>query len=93
MVGFAIMFDIDGVLLKGATPIPEAKEALDLLHRKSNGDSEREMSSVPGGEFICPVMCITNGGFCTEQSRAEKLNKLLNTHVRTPSFTFNRGIL
>ena len=66
---FGIMFDIDGVLLRGNTPIAAAKEALqslvDSTHRK----------------FKIPCVFCTNG-FGLPEVKAQMLSECLGVYVR-----------
>ena len=64
MSRFGVVCDIDGVLVKESHVIKRAVRALQLLV-----DGE--------GKFKVPVMFVTNGGNCTEQSRADRLKALL----------------
>lgn len=66
---YCFAFDIDGVILKGPTLIPEAKKAVALL----NGENKYNI--------IVPYIFITNGGGTDEQLRANKLTKMLDCEV------------
>ncbi|KAL1918801.1 uncharacterized protein VTP21DRAFT_2823 [Calcarisporiella thermophila] len=65
----AIAFDIDGVLLRGGTVLPEAKRALRIL----DGHNPYKMR--------IPYVFITNGGGVGEAERAKKLSKQLGVPV------------
>ena len=70
---FAIAFDIDGVLLRGKTEIPRAKEAIKrLIDPKTN-------------EWICPLVFMSNGGDQTEKQKCESLNSFFSINIITPS--------
>jgi len=59
-----VVFDIDGVLVKGKEMIPCAKEALSLLVNED------------GTGFRLPVMFVTNAGDHTEQQKADFLAEM-----------------
>jgi HAD superfamily hydrolase (TIGR01456 family) len=63
------VFDIDGVLLRGAKVLPAALSAMRLLHDSTSGS------------YRVPVVFLTNGGGHTEAKRAEKLSDLLSVPV------------
>ncbi|XP_067856061.1 haloacid dehalogenase-like hydrolase domain-containing 5 isoform X5 [Heptranchias perlo] len=72
---FGLLFDIDGVLVRGRTPIPAAKEAFRKLV-----DSR--------GEFQVPVVFVTNAGNCLRQVKAEQLSEVLDVEPpATKDFT------
>ena len=62
------MFDIDGVLLRGKTPIPFASEALKSLMDKTQQ------------EFNVPCVFCTNG-FGLRKVKAATLSEKLGVHV------------
>lgn len=62
------MFDIDGVLLRGKTPIPYAKEAMQNLLDKS------------GKKFAVPAVFCTNG-FGLREVKAATLSEKLEIDV------------
>lgn len=62
------MFDIDGVLLRGKTPIPQARDALQLLM------DER------GERFVVPTVFCTNG-FGLKEVKAATLSEKLGVEV------------
>lgn len=66
--GFGLLFDIDGVLVRGKTPIPAAKKAFQKLV-----DSN--------GQFIIPVVFVTNAGNCLRQKKADQLSHILGVPV------------
>ena len=68
MPKFGIMFDIDGVLLRGKTPIPSASEAI-----KSLMDPEHK-------EFTVPCVFCTNG-FGLPEVKAATLSERLGVYV------------
>uniref|UniRef100_U3JB71 Haloacid dehalogenase-like hydrolase domain-containing 5 n=1 Tax=Ficedula albicollis TaxID=59894 RepID=U3JB71_FICAL len=61
---FGFLFDIDGVLVRGKTPIPAARTAFQKLV-----DSQ--------GQFLVPVVFVTNAGNCLRQKKADQLSHLL----------------
>ncbi|CAA0835118.1 hydrolase family protein / HAD-superfamily protein [Striga hermonthica] len=65
---FGISFDIDGVILRGETPIGGSPQALRRLYDDS-------------GALRIPYVFLTNGGGVPESSRAAELSKLLNVHI------------
>ncbi|KAF2757631.1 HAD superfamily hydrolase-like protein [Pseudovirgaria hyperparasitica] len=71
---FAFAFDIDGVLIRGGEPIPEAVEAMKAL----NGDNEYGIK--------VPYIFVTNGGGKTEQERCIQLSKQLELEVSPGQF-------
>ncbi|TSK13386.1 Haloacid dehalogenase-like hydrolase domain-containing 5 [Bagarius yarrelli] len=65
---FGLLFDIDGVLVRGKTPIPAAKQCFRNL--------------VDGnGKYKVPVVFVTNAGNCVRQAKAEQLSHLLEVEV------------
>lgn len=71
---YAFAFDIDGVLIRGGRPIPEAIEAMKVL----NGQN-------PQGIKI-PYIFVTNGGGKTEQERCIQLSKQMEIEVSPGQF-------
>ncbi|NWX33914.1 HDHD5 hydrolase, partial [Notiomystis cincta] len=65
---FGFLFDIDGVLVRGKTPIPAAKTAFQKLV-----DSQ--------GQFLVPVVFVTNAGNCLRQKKADQLSHLLGVPI------------
>ncbi|XP_062842760.1 haloacid dehalogenase-like hydrolase domain-containing 5 [Trichomycterus rosablanca] len=66
--GFGLLFDIDGVLVRGKTPIPAAKKAFHKLVDSS-------------GQFIVPVVFVTNAGNCLRQKKADQLSHILGVPI------------
>ncbi|XP_018600149.2 haloacid dehalogenase-like hydrolase domain-containing 5 [Scleropages formosus] len=66
--GFGLLFDIDGVLVRGRTPIPAAKKAFQKLVN-------------PQGQFVVPVVFVTNAGNCLRQTKADQLSHLLGVSI------------
>lgn len=65
---FGLLFDIDGVLVRGRTPIPAAKKCFRNL--------------VDGnGNYKVPVVFVTNAGNSVRQTKAEQLSHLLEVEV------------
>lgn len=65
---FGLLFDIDGVLVRGRTPIPAAKQCFRNL--------------VDGnGKYKVPVVFVTNAGNSLRQTKAEQLSHLLEVEV------------
>lgn len=65
---FGLLFDIDGVLVRGKTPIPAAKQCFKNLVDHS-------------GKYKVPVVFVTNAGNCMRQTKAEHLSHLLEVEV------------
>ncbi|XP_028854119.1 haloacid dehalogenase-like hydrolase domain-containing 5 [Denticeps clupeoides] len=65
---FGLLFDIDGVLVRGKTPIPAAKKAFQKLV-----DSN--------GQFVVPVVFVTNAGNCLRQKKADQLSHILGVSI------------
>lgn len=72
---FGLLFDIDGVLVRGRTPIPAAKQCFrNLVDHK--------------GKYKVPVVFVTNAGNCMRQAKAEHLSHLLDVEVKLTLTTF-----
>lgn len=71
---FAYAFDIDGVLIRGGTVIPEAIEAMRAL----NGHNKYGIK--------IPYIFVTNGGGKTEQERCIQLSQQLEIEVSPGQF-------
>lgn len=71
---YAYAFDIDGVLIRGGKPIPEAIEAMKVL----NGENEYGIK--------VPYIFVTNGGGKTEVERCVQLSKQLEMEVSPGQF-------
>lgn len=65
---FGLLFDIDGVLVRGRTPIPAAKQCFKKLLDHN-------------GKYKMPVVFVTNAGNCMRQAKAEFLSNLLEAEV------------
>ncbi|XP_038004827.1 haloacid dehalogenase-like hydrolase domain-containing 5 isoform X2 [Motacilla alba alba] len=65
---FGFLFDIDGVLVRGRTPIPAARTAFRKLVN-------------PQGQFLVPVVFVTNAGNCLRQEKADQLSHLLGVPI------------
>ncbi|XP_061532882.1 haloacid dehalogenase-like hydrolase domain-containing 5 [Phycodurus eques] len=63
-----LLFDIDGVLVRGRTPIPAAKQCFGNLVDHL-------------GKYKVPVVFVTNAGNCMRQTKAEHLSHLLEVEV------------
>ncbi|KAL8665166.1 MAG: hypothetical protein Q9202_002387 [Teloschistes flavicans] len=66
---YAFAFDIDGVLIRGGKPIPQAVEAMKVL----NGQNEYGVK--------VPYIFVTNGGGKTEQERCLDLSRQLEMEI------------
>ncbi|KAI4138016.1 MAG: hypothetical protein L6R39_007010 [Caloplaca ligustica] len=71
---FAFAFDIDGVLIRGGKPIPQAVEAMKVL----NGQNEYGVK--------VPYIFVTNGGGKTEQERCLDLSRQLEMEISPGQF-------
>jgi len=71
---FAFAFDIDGVLIRGGNPIPEAVKAMKVL----NGENEYGVQ--------VPYIFLTNGGGKTEAERCRDLSRQLEIEVSEGQF-------
>ncbi|KAF2654606.1 HAD-superfamily hydrolase [Lophiostoma macrostomum CBS 122681] len=71
---YAYAFDIDGVLIRGGKPIPEAIEAMKML----NGENEFGIK--------IPYIFVTNGGGKTESERCLQLSQQLEVEVSPGQF-------
>jgi hypothetical protein len=71
---YAFAFDIDGVLIRGGRPIPEAIEAMKML----NGQNEYGIK--------VPYIFVTNGGGKTEAERCIQLSKQLEQEISPGQF-------
>ncbi|PON62379.1 HAD-superfamily hydrolase, subfamily IIA, CECR [Parasponia andersonii] len=68
---FGIAFDIDGVVLRGETPIGGSPQALRRLYHHD----------VYSGALKIPYIFLTNGGGFRESKRALELSDLLGVHI------------
>ncbi|XP_070693598.1 haloacid dehalogenase-like hydrolase domain-containing 5 [Pempheris klunzingeri] len=63
-----VLFDVDGVLLRGGSVIPAARRAFrKLLDRNNN--------------FLFPVVFVTNAGSCQRHHKAQQLSQLLEVQI------------
>lgn len=67
-VKFGLLFDIDGVLLRGKKPIPAAVNGFKRLVDKN-------------GEFRVPVTFVTNAGNALRKCKADQLSEALNVKI------------
>ncbi|XP_029008272.1 haloacid dehalogenase-like hydrolase domain-containing 5 [Betta splendens] len=65
---FGLLFDIDGVLVRGTTPIPAAKQCFRNLVDRN-------------GKYKVPVVFVTNAGNCMRETKAEHLSHWLDVEV------------
>lgn len=65
---FGLLFDIDGVLVRGKMPIPAAKKAFSKLVNSQ-------------GQFVVPVVFVTNAGNCLRQTKAAQLSHILGVQI------------
>lgn len=71
---FAFAFDIDGVLVRGGRPIPEALEAMKVL----NGENKYGIK--------IPYIFLTNGGGKSEAERCGDLSRQLEVDISPAQF-------
>lgn len=69
VASYAFCFDIDGVILRGATVIPEAIKAMKML----SGENEYNIT--------VPSIFVTNGGGKPEYVRAQDLSNKLHVNI------------
>ncbi|XP_062271031.1 haloacid dehalogenase-like hydrolase domain-containing 5 [Scomber scombrus] len=63
-----VLFDVDGVLVRGGSVIPAARRAFrKLLDRNNN--------------FLFPVVFVTNAGSCQRHDKARQLSHLLDVQI------------
>ncbi|KAL4640767.1 hypothetical protein GN956_G11623 [Arapaima gigas] len=67
-LSFGLLFDIDGVLVRGRIPIPAAKQCFSHLVDEN-------------GKYQVPVVFVTNAGNCMRQTKAEQLSRWLEVEV------------
>uniref|UniRef100_A0A665XBG3 Haloacid dehalogenase-like hydrolase domain-containing 5 n=1 Tax=Echeneis naucrates TaxID=173247 RepID=A0A665XBG3_ECHNA len=63
-----ILFDVDGVLLRGGSVIPAAQRAFQKLLDKNNN-------------FLFPVVFVTNASSCQRHQKAQQLSHLLDVQI------------
>ena len=69
-LNFGIIFDIDGVLVRGTNVLPRATEAFKLLVNEDKN-------------FKVPVTFVTNAGNSLRKDKANQLSEWLNVKVIT----------
>lgn len=82
---FGLLFDIDGVLVRGKIPIPAAKKAFQKLVNSQ-------------GQFVVPVVFVTNAGNCMRQTKADQLSHILGvpvsvSHLLTALFCHTQTVM
>uniref|UniRef100_H2Z419 Haloacid dehalogenase-like hydrolase domain-containing 5 n=1 Tax=Ciona savignyi TaxID=51511 RepID=H2Z419_CIOSA len=65
---FGLLFDIDGVLVRGKTPIPAARE---MFKRLTN----------PDGRFKVPTVFVTNAGNALARTKADQLSNAMGVEI------------
>ncbi|CAG8501057.1 10024_t:CDS:10 [Diversispora eburnea] len=68
---YGLCIDVDGVLIKGKSIIPETKPALQFL----NGENSLNKK--------IPFILLTNGGGITEEKKAQQLSKMLDFPIKS----------
>uniref|UniRef100_A0A3B4V3M8 Haloacid dehalogenase like hydrolase domain containing 5 n=1 Tax=Seriola dumerili TaxID=41447 RepID=A0A3B4V3M8_SERDU len=63
-----VLFDVDGVLLRGGKVIPAARRAFRKLLDQNN-------------HFLLPVVFVTNAGSCQRHHKAQQLSHLLDVQI------------
>ena len=66
---FGLLFDIDGVLVRGKRVLPSAPEAFSKLVDKK-------------GNFRVPTVFVTNAGNSLRHTKAEQISKWIRIQVR-----------
>ncbi|KAM4612815.1 haloacid dehalogenase-like hydrolase domain-containing 5 [Polymixia lowei] len=66
--GFGVLLDVDGVLLRGGALIPAAQRVFNRLLDSS-------------GNFLLPVLFVTNAGSCLPLRKAQQLSHLLGVQI------------
>uniref|UniRef100_A0A3B4V5A9 Haloacid dehalogenase like hydrolase domain containing 5 n=1 Tax=Seriola dumerili TaxID=41447 RepID=A0A3B4V5A9_SERDU len=66
--GAGVLFDVDGVLLRGGKVIPAARRAFRKLLDQNN-------------HFLLPVVFVTNAGSCQRHHKAQQLSHLLDVQI------------
>lgn len=87
---YAFAFDIDGVLIRGGRPIPEAIEAMKML----NGENEYGVKVLVRPSLLLfsglikdrPYIFVTNGGGKSESERCQQLSQQLEIDVAPGQF-------
>jgi len=77
---FGIFFDIDGVILRGKSLIPAAKDAISKLMNRDQT------------EFLVPILFCTNG-FGLKKVKAEILSKLLEIEISPQQLVMSQSPL
>lgn len=65
---FGILFDIDGVIMRGSKVLPQAPGAFAKLTDQH-------------GKFRVPTVFVTNAGNCLRQTKADQLSSWLNVKI------------
>uniref|UniRef100_A0A672ZEE7 Haloacid dehalogenase-like hydrolase domain-containing 5 n=1 Tax=Sphaeramia orbicularis TaxID=375764 RepID=A0A672ZEE7_9TELE len=63
-----VLFDVDGVLVRGGSLIPAARRAFRKLLDSNNN-------------FLFPVVFVTNAGSCQRHQKADQLSRLLDVQI------------
>eukprot|EP01104_Vermistella_antarctica_P011675 TRINITY_DN3289_c0_g1_i1.p1 TRINITY_DN3289_c0_g1~~TRINITY_DN3289_c0_g1_i1.p1 ORF type:complete len:373 (-),score=53.59 TRINITY_DN3289_c0_g1_i1:640-1758(-) len=76
---FALVLDVDGVLMRNGNIIDGVKETLDrLTDQRLIQDGEATPQYTP---WICPTLFVTNGGGMTEKEKAGSVSKTLGVKI------------
>lgn len=70
---FGLLFDIDGVLVRGKRLLPQAVEAFRKISAFNPEANRREL--------IIPTVFVTNAGNALRQTKAKQLSDWLGVHV------------
>ena len=65
---FGMLFDIDGVIMRGSKVLPQAPKAFEKLTDQN-------------GKFKIPTVFVTNAGNCLRQTKADKLSENLGIEI------------
>ncbi|KAF5325758.1 hypothetical protein D9611_000075 [Ephemerocybe angulata] len=77
----AFVFDIDGVLIRGAQVLPEAKKALNILAGENPFRTK------------IPFLLLTNGGGVSEEARCKSLSAKLGVEIEHSQYIQSHTIL
>ena len=65
---FGVLFDIDGVIIRGSKVLPQAIDAFKKLTDEN-------------GQFRVPTIFVTNAGNCLRQKKADQLSDILGVKI------------
>lgn len=88
---YAFAFDIDGVLMRGGKPIPEAIEAMKVLNGANQYGikvwvEKPDVLKIALADCLRPYIFVTNGGGKTEEERCLDLSRQLEIEISPGQF-------